>query len=150
MAGMSKVTRSGHRPLPECLAEPLRCTVLSPWGGSMRRRDFVAALFGTAAWPIAGHAQQTTKVPRIGVLLPGTPASFALRTKALLDELAVLGRVDGKTVAMEWGWGQDRPDTLPALAADLVQSHVDVLVTGGTQAAQGLKAATRPRKRRYL
>ena len=76
------------------------------------------------------------------MLLPGTPASFALRTKAFLDGLAALGHVEGKTIAIEWRWGQDRVDTLPALAADLVQSHVDVLVTGGTPAAQALKAAT--------
>jgi putative tryptophan/tyrosine transport system substrate-binding protein len=108
----------------------------------VRRRDFIATVAGAAAWPIASHAQQATKMPRIGVLLPGTPESFALRRKALVDGLAALGRVEGKTVAIEWKWGQDRADTLPALAADLIQRRVDVLVTGGTQAAQALKAAT--------
>ncbi|MGB7704113.1 MAG: hypothetical protein WBL91_21155 [Pseudolabrys sp.] len=53
----------------------------------MYRRDFIKIIAGSAtAWPIAIHAQQTTRMPRIGVLLPGTPASFAPRTKALLDE----------------------------------------------------------------
>ena len=52
----------------------------------MYRRDFIKIIAGSAtAWPIAIHAQQT-RMPRIGVLLPGTPASFAPRTKALLDE----------------------------------------------------------------
>jgi hypothetical protein len=55
--------------------------------GRMYRRDFIKVIAGSAAaWPIASHAQQTTRMPRIGVLLPGTPASFALRTKTLLDE----------------------------------------------------------------
>src|SRR5882757_2278092 len=54
----------------------------------MRRRDFVVLLGGAvAAWPLAARGQQSRKVPRIGVLLPGTAASFALRTKAFLEGL---------------------------------------------------------------
>jgi putative ABC transport system substrate-binding protein len=110
----------------------------------MRRRDFmVLAIGGAAMWPRAIHAQHPQKMFRIGVLLPGTPASFALRTKAFLDGLRELGHVEGKTIAIEWRWGQDRVDTLPGLAAELVQSNVDVIVTGGTAAAKALKAATR-------
>ena len=91
---------------------------------------------------LRAHVQQARKIPRIGVLLPGTPASFALRTKAFLDGLASLGHVESKTIAIEWRWGQDRVETLPAIAAELAQSHVDVLVTGGTPAAKALKAVT--------
>jgi putative ABC transport system substrate-binding protein len=40
--------------------------------------------------------------------------------------------VEGRTVAIEWKWGQDRIDRLPVLAAELVGSQVDVIVTGGT------------------
>jgi putative ABC transport system substrate-binding protein len=76
------------------------------------------------------------------VLLPGTPASFALRTKALLDGLRELGHVEGKTIAIEWKWGQDQGETLSGLAAELVRSNVDIIVTGGTAAAKALKAAT--------
>lgn len=110
----------------------------------MRRRDVIIVLAGGgfAAAAARVEAQQPRKIPRIGVLLPGTPASFALRAKALVDGLASAGRIEGKTVAIDWRWGQDRVDTLPALAAELVRSNVDVLVTGGTPAAQALKAAT--------
>jgi len=79
---------------------------------------------------------------RIGVLLPGTPASFSIRAKAFLEALRKLGRVQGATVEIEWKWANDRVDVLPELAAELVRSNVDVIVTGGTPAAQALKAAT--------
>jgi putative tryptophan/tyrosine transport system substrate-binding protein len=109
----------------------------------MRRREFITLLGGAAAaWPLAARAQQPRKVPRIGVLLPGTAASFALRTKAFVEGLRELGYVDGQTITIEWKWGQDRVEGLPGLAAELVGRNVDVLVTGGTPAAKALKSAT--------
>ena len=108
----------------------------------MRRREFMAlAIGGASMWPLPVHAQHPQKMARIGVLLPGTPASFALRAKAFLDGLRELGHVEGKTIAIEWKWGQDRVETLSELAAELVRSNVDVIVTGGTAAAKALKAA---------
>ena len=109
----------------------------------MRRRDLIVLLGGAAAaWPLAARAQQPRKVPRIGVLLPGTAASFALRTKAFLDGLRELGYIEGRTITIEWKWGQDKVEGLPELAADLVGRNIDVLVTGGTPAAKALKSAT--------
>jgi putative ABC transport system substrate-binding protein len=109
----------------------------------MRRRDFMVLVTGgTTMWPLCIHAQQSRKVSRIGVLFPGTPESFSLRTKAFLDGLRELGHVEGVTIAIEWKWGQDRVETLSGLAAELVRSNVDVVVTGGTSAAKALKAAT--------
>jgi putative tryptophan/tyrosine transport system substrate-binding protein len=109
----------------------------------VRRREFITLLGGAAAWPLAASAQQSRRVPRIGVLLLGTPDSFAGRIEAFVEGLRDLGYVDGRTVAIEWKWGQDRADRLPDLAAELVRSQVDVIVTGGTPAAQALKNATR-------
>jgi putative ABC transport system substrate-binding protein len=109
----------------------------------MRRRTFMVFLVcGMTLCPPGIHAQQPKKISRIGVLLPGTPASFSLRTKAFLDGLRELGYVEGVTIAFEWKWGQDRVETLSGLAADLVRSNVDVIITGGTSAAKALKAAT--------
>jgi putative ABC transport system substrate-binding protein len=76
------------------------------------------------------------------VLIPGTAASFSRRVQAFVDGLSLLGRVEGLTIEIEWKWANDRVDLLPALAAQLVQDKVDVIVTGGTPAAQALKAAT--------
>jgi len=109
----------------------------------MRRRDFTALLVGAMAmWPLRIYAQQSRKTPRIGVFLPGSPASSSPRTKALLDGLRDLGYVEGKTIAIEWKWGDDRVETFPERAAELVRSNVDVIVTGGTPGAKALKAAT--------
>ena len=109
----------------------------------MRRRDFIVLVVGSATMglPVV-HAQHAQKISRIGVLLPGTPKSFSLRTKAFLDGLRELGYVEGRTIEIDWKWGQDRVQTFSRLAAELVQSKADVIVTGGTSAAQALKAAT--------
>jgi ABC-type uncharacterized transport system substrate-binding protein len=108
----------------------------------MKRRAFIAALGGAAAWPLVARAQQSRRSPRIGVLLPGTPTSFALRTRAFLEGLRDLGYVDGQTIEIEWKWGEDRIERFPTLASELVRANVDVIVTGGTAAARALKSAT--------
>ena len=108
----------------------------------MQRREFITLLGSAVAWPFAARAQQS-HLSRIGVLLPGTPTSFAPRTRAFLEGLRDLGYVEGKTVAIEWKWGQDRVDRLPDLATELVGSQVDVIVTGGTPGTRALKNATR-------
>jgi putative ABC transport system substrate-binding protein len=92
--------------------------------------------------PLRVHAQHLQKTYRIGVLLPGTPESFSLRTRAFLGGLRDLGYVEGKTIEIDWKWGQDRVETLSGIAAELVRGNADVIVTGGTPAAQALKAAT--------
>ena len=60
-----------------------------------------------------------------------------------MEGLRDLGYVEGTTIAIEWKWGQDRVDRLPALAAELVGSQIDVIVTGGTPATKAVKNATR-------
>jgi len=72
----------------------------------------------------------------------GTPASFLLRARAFRDGLQDLGYVEGKTIAIEWEWGQDKVERLPELAVELVRLNLDVIVTAGTPAAKALKNAT--------
>jgi len=109
----------------------------------MRRREFIAGLGGAAAWPLAVTAQQPAKTPRIGVLFPGTPASYSKRARAFVEGLQDLGYVEGRTNAIEWRWWQDKPERLPELAAELVGLNVNAVVTAGTPAAKALKSATR-------
>ena len=109
----------------------------------MRRREFIAALGGAAAWPVVTGAQQPSRKVRIGALLPGTPASYSPRTNALLEGLRDLGYEEGKTVTIEWKWWNDQVERLPELAAELVSLDVQAIVTAGTPATKALKNATR-------
>jgi putative ABC transport system substrate-binding protein len=108
----------------------------------MRRRDFIVGASAAAAWPIAARGQQPERMRHIGILLAGTPTSFAPRANAFVQGLRELGYVEGKTVAFEWKWGEDRTERLPQLAEELVRLDVDAIVTGGTPAAKALKSAT--------
>jgi len=82
--------------------------------------------------------------PRVGVLLLASPeADNSRRALDLRAGLRELGYVEGKTIAFEYRYAGGRPDRLGALAADLVQARVDVIVSVGFQAAAAARAATR-------
>ena len=95
------------------------------------------------AAPVAADAQQTGKVPRIG-LLSLTPASDR---PSLLDafrqRLRELGWIAGQNIVIDYRYAEDRVDRLPDLAAELVRLKVDLIVaSAGTQAATAAKNAT--------
>jgi putative tryptophan/tyrosine transport system substrate-binding protein len=104
----------------------------------MRRREFIAALGGAAAWPLAARAQQSA-VPVIGWLdtVPGTMERFL---PSFAQGLSETGHIVGRNVTIESRGGD--PERLPVLAADLVRRNVTVIVAVGGNAAQVAKAAT--------
>jgi putative tryptophan/tyrosine transport system substrate-binding protein len=108
----------------------------------MRRRDFIALVGGVAAWPHAGRSQQSA-MPVIGYLGAQSPAVFASRVRAFRQGLAELGFVEGRNVAIEFRWAEGQHNRLAALAAELVNLQVTVIVApGGAPAALAARSAT--------
>jgi putative ABC transport system substrate-binding protein len=108
----------------------------------MRRREFVTCLSTVVAWPLAARAQQPA-LPVVGFLGTGSPRSDAYRVIAVRQGLMESGYVEGQNVAFEYRWAEDQYGRLPALAAELVQREVAVIVAiGGTTSAVAAKSAT--------
>src|SRR5262245_56329913 len=98
----------------------------------MRRREAMTVLGGAAAWPLAARAQQASKPPMIGFLGGGTAASQRQWVDAFAQRLRELGWVEGRTVAVEYRWGEGRNERYAELAAEFVRLKVDVTLAAGT------------------
>jgi len=88
------------------------------------------------------EAQQSKKVPRIGVLATGTPSSMEEVLDPFRQRLHELGYVEGKNFVFEYRWGEGNIDRLPVLAAELVRLKVDVIFANSTPPAMAAKGAT--------
>jgi putative tryptophan/tyrosine transport system substrate-binding protein len=93
--------------------------------------------------PLTVTAQRPAKIPRIGMLLGGSPDWTAPSLEAFRQRLRELGYVEDHNIAIEYPFAEGKTEPLPALAAELVQLPVDILVTWGTPAARAAKHATR-------
>src|SRR4030095_14017524 len=107
-----------------------------------RRRFLLASLSGVRAARLTAGAQQSARAYRIGVLWFTYPHVSAPFFTALRDGLSMLGYVAGKSIAFDQRWAERNPDRYPALAADLVQRRVDIIVAGNLESAAAAKAAT--------
>jgi putative tryptophan/tyrosine transport system substrate-binding protein len=107
----------------------------------MRRREFITLLGGAAAWPFAAHAQQGT-IPVVGFLRDSMADGSAHLVAGLRRGLSETGYVEGQNVAIEYRWGEGHPDRLRAMAADLVQRQVSVIVGSASTGALAAKEAT--------
>jgi putative tryptophan/tyrosine transport system substrate-binding protein len=107
----------------------------------LRRRDFIALLGGAmAAWPFAARAQQPA-IPVIGLVRSTSSADSAHIVAAFRQGLNQAGFVEGQNCAVEYRWGDNQLDRLPALVADLLRQQVEVIVAN-TAAAFAAKALT--------
>ena len=111
-------------------------------GTSVRRREFIAGLCASAAWPLVAHAQQSGR-PLIGFLSGRSLIESSSSNAAFKDALNAAGYVDGQNLAIEYRWAEGHPDRLPSLAEDLVRRGVVlVFAVGGTEPARAAAAAT--------
>jgi putative ABC transport system substrate-binding protein len=91
---------------------------------------------------VIAHAQQTGKIFRIDFLDPSTASGSAVLVEAFRQELSKLGWIEGKNIAIEYRFADQKIDRLPDLAADLLRLKVDVILTGGARATRSAKEAT--------
>ncbi len=93
--------------------------------------------------PLADAAQRPGQVPRLGVLSLNHPSSAVTRQGSpFWQELRERGWVEGRNLEVARRYAEGHAERLPALATELVQLPVDVLVVEGTLAAQAAKAAS--------
>ena len=109
----------------------------------LRRREFIAGLGGTAAWPLAARAQQGDRMKRIGWLRPGFSDENDPLLKSLVSAftqaLAGLGWNDGRNVRVDVRSNGGDINRIPALAHELVALQPDIILT---------MSATAPRPQR--
>ena len=111
----------------------------------MHRRVFLGTVVGSLlVGPLAAAAQQVPgKIPVIGLLDFSTADPARLNWwQAFRRGLQELGYVEGQSIRLEARWAEGRAERLPGLAAELVGLRVDVIVTGGSEAARAAKQAT--------
>ena len=109
----------------------------------VRRRDVLVLLGGAVVTrPLAARAQQKP-MPVIGYLSSGSPGPAAPTVAAFRQGLGETGYIEGQSVAIDYRWAEGRYDRLPALAADLVDRNVDLIVAAaGNESALAAKGAT--------
>jgi putative ABC transport system substrate-binding protein len=113
------------------------------------RRAFLASVAGILVAPATVRTQEARvgRVPRIGVLAPGRPPGPDrppnVAIEAFRSGLRDLGYVEDQNLLLEWRWDEDKPDRFAAMATDLVQLNVDLIVAGTTPATIAAKNATK-------
>src|SRR5215831_3918708 len=106
----------------------------------LKRREFVALVGGTAAWPFFARGQEPGRIYRLGVLL--TSPRDAPQYVALFDELRRLGFIEGRNLVVDAaGYGLP-PERMEAHAADLMSGPVDVILAAGEAAVRAAQRAT--------
>jgi putative tryptophan/tyrosine transport system substrate-binding protein len=105
----------------------------------MRRREFVALMGASVAWPFAAMAQEPGRNYRIGCLLSSPRENYV----AFFDELRRLGFVEGQNLTVEWRRYAQHVDLLSQYGAELVNARVDVIATAGEEAVRVVQQATK-------
>jgi putative ABC transport system substrate-binding protein len=110
----------------------------------VRRREFIAVFGGAAAWPLAGYAQQTERMRRVGVLMhfsASDPRSQVWVT-TLRQALAHLGWDQDKNIQFEYRFAAGDPNLFETYAAELVRLSPDVILAITSPAVFALREQT--------
>src|SRR5262249_44546686 len=113
--------------------------------GNMKRREFIMLLGGAAALPLAARAQESERMRRIGVLLPGTAddAEYQARMAAFLQGLQLLGWSDGRHVEIDFRYAAGDANLIRKYATELIALAPDVILAPGSTSLGPLLQATR-------
>src|SRR6476646_4726828 len=96
-----------------------------------KRREFITLLGGAAAaWPRTTMAQQTS-IPTVGFLGTGSSSGWQPWVAAFVQRLNELGWIDGRTITIEYRWGEGRRERFAEIAGEFVRLKENVFVTGG-------------------
>jgi ABC-type uncharacterized transport system substrate-binding protein len=127
---------SSDRVSDSCSGNPKSAIQNPKWAGLL-----ALALAFTLCGAVA-DAQQTGKIFRIGFLDPSTASGMAGLSETFRQEMRKLGWIEGKNIAIEYRFAEQKLDRLPQLAAELVHLKVDLIVVSGTPPAVAAKKAT--------
>ena len=109
----------------------------------MRRREFIALVSSlTTGWPLIAQAQQAPKLPTIGFLGSSTSSAMTAWIAAFVQRMRELGWVEGRTVSIEYRWGEGRDERYVQIADEFIRLKVNVIVTYGTPPTKAAKQAT--------
>ena len=105
-------------------------------------KEIVCVVFGVLLFALGSpaEAEQTGKVFRIGFLDSSTASGMAVLVDAFRQELSKLGWLEGRNITIEYRFAEGKTGRLPELAAELVQSKVDLIVVTIGPAALAVKA----------
>jgi putative ABC transport system substrate-binding protein len=107
----------------------------------MRRREFIALMGTSVAWPFAAMAQQPGRIYRLGCLL-SSPRDNPVYI-VFFDELRRRGFIDGQNLTVEFRAYAQHIDLIPQFAAELVKARVDVIMTSGDETVRAVQQATK-------
>jgi putative ABC transport system substrate-binding protein len=111
-----------------------------------RRRFLLTSLAGALAAPLAAEAQETRKIPRLGMVAATSPAAGRHSTDAFRQGLRDVGYIEGQNILIEEHWAEGKLERFGDLIAALLRSNVDVIVVGSSAGARAAKnaATTKP------
>ena len=110
----------------------------------MRRRDFIAGIAGSTAWPLVARAQGPSRMRRMGILLGNAEGLEAQSwIAALREELGKLGWIEGRNIEIDIRWWSADLASMKRSAKELVALQPDCILTQSTPAAGAMLEQTR-------